>query len=113
MPFVLTLATLFIFVFGAYRLVHILNKLRHGKLQLNRQRGVFLQASTILAYLVLAVFTVLVCAGYAYLVWGLFQPKFPSHRLVPILGTILAYPSIFFCAEWIFYYGFKSDQAVR
>lgn len=113
MPFVVTLLILFIFLFGAYRLVQIMGRLRNGKLQINRQRGLLLSACTVLAYLALAFATALVCAGYAYLVWGLFQPKFPLNHLIPIFVTIFAYPGIFFGAEWIFYYGFTSDQAMR
>jgi hypothetical protein len=112
MPFVTTIVFPFIFLFGAYRLVQLISRFRNGKIQLNRQRGIILPLFTILAYLVLAFFTVVICACYAYIILGLFLPKFPLVHILPIFGVVMAYPVIFFAAEWIFFYGLKSYEKV-
>jgi len=71
-----------------------------------------LPLSTVLALLTLVLCTACVFAGYAYILWALFLPRFPMDKLLAFGGLVLAYPPVFFGCEWIFYYGLKPRKAI-
>lgn len=101
-----------LFIFGIYRLFQLIRRFKNGELRFNRNGGVLLPILTVFALITFALFTLSILVAYGYVFSAFSVDRFPIIKMLQVFSFVYTYPTIYFLAEWVFYYGLCPSEKI-